>query len=126
MDIHRFFKMILSQNAEELRKYFHGKAIIKWHCTNEIFTLDEYIMVNCEYPGNWNGQIEKIEKSEDTVILACRVFSVDNRDSFHVVSFIKIEDDLIVEMDEYWSNDELVPEWRRKLKIGKQINQIDL
>ncbi len=35
MDIDRFFKTVLSQNAEELRKYFQKNAIIKWHCTNE-------------------------------------------------------------------------------------------
>ena len=52
MDIDRFFKTVLSQNAEELRKYFQKNAVIKWHCTNEVFTLDEYIKANCEYPGN--------------------------------------------------------------------------
>ena len=54
MDIDRFFKTVLSQNAEELRKYFQKNAVIKWHCTNEFFTLEEYIKANCEYPGNWN------------------------------------------------------------------------
>ena len=39
MDIDRFFTTVLSQNAEEIRKYFHKDDIIKWHCTNELFTL---------------------------------------------------------------------------------------
>ena len=99
MDIDGFFKAVLSQNEEELRKYFNQNAMIKWHCTNEFFTLDEYIRANCEYPGNWNGEIEKIEKNEDTIILACRVFTIDNIESFHVVSFIYLEDNLIIEMD---------------------------
>mgnify|MGYP000689076513 CR=1 FL=1 len=51
MDINRFFKTVLSQNAEDLMKYFQRNAVIKWHCTNELFTLDEYIKANCEYPG---------------------------------------------------------------------------
>ena len=121
MDIDRFFKTVLSQNAEELRKYFQKNAVIKWHCTNEFFTLDEYIRANCEYPGNWNGEIERIEENEDTIILACRVFLTDNSESFHVVSFIYLEDNLIVDMDEYWSYDGLAPEWRKKMKIGKRI-----
>lgn len=121
MDIDRFFKVVLSQNAEELRKYFHKNAVIKWHCTNELFTLDEYIKANCEYPGNWNGEIERIEENEDTIILACRVFPLDNSVSFHVVSFIHLKDNLIINMDEYWSDDGLAPEWRRKIKIGKRI-----
>ncbi|WP_234950077.1 nuclear transport factor 2 family protein [Tissierella praeacuta] len=121
MDIDRFFKAVLSQNEEELRKFFHKNAVIKWHCTNELFTLDEYIKANCEYPGNWNGEIERIEEKEDTIILACRVFLLDNSASFHVVSFIHLEDNLIIDMEEYWSDDGLAPEWRRKMKIGKRI-----
>lgn len=121
MDIDRFFKTVLSQNAEELRKFFQKNAVIKWHCTNELFTLDEYIKANCEYPGNWNGKIERIEENANTIILACRVFSRDNSESFHVVSFIHLKDDLIIEMDEYWSDDGIAPEWRKKMKIGKRI-----
>lgn len=121
MDIDRFFKTVLSQNAEELRNFFQENAIIKWHCTNELFTLDEYIRANCEYPGNWNGEIERIEENEDTIILVCRVFPTDNSESSHVVSFIYLEDNLIVDMDEYWSDDGLAPEWRKKMKIGKRI-----
>ncbi|ERT58964.1 hypothetical protein J2S72_001229 [Peptoniphilus koenoeneniae] len=121
MDIDRFFKTVLSQNAEELRKFFQKNAVIKWHCTNEVFTLDEYIKANCEYPGNWNGGIERIEENANTIILACRVFPRDNSESFHVVSFIHLKDDLIIEMDEYWSDDGIAPEWRKKMKIGKRI-----
>ena len=121
MDIDRFFKTVLSQNAEKLRKFFKKNAVIKWHCTNEVFTLDEYIKANCEYPGNWNGEIERIEENANTIILACRVFPRDNSESFHVVSFIHLKDDLIIEMDEYWSDDGLAPEWRKKMKIGKRI-----
>ena len=80
MDIDRFFKTVLSQNAEELRKFFQKNAVIKWHCTNEVFTLVEYIKANCEYPGNWNGEIERIEENANTIILACRVFPRDNID----------------------------------------------
>ena len=121
MDIDRFFKTVLSQNAEELRKFFQKNAVIKWHCTNEVFTLDEYIKANCEYPGNWNGEIERIEENANTIILACRVFPRDNSESFHVVSFIHLKDDLIIGMDEYWSDDGIAPEWRKKMKIGKRI-----
>ncbi len=41
--------------------------------------------------------------------------------SFHLVSFIKLKNDLIYEMDEYWSDDCEAPSWRRELKIGKLI-----
>ncbi|KXB93065.1 hypothetical protein HMPREF3191_00605 [Veillonellaceae bacterium DNF00626] len=36
-------------------------------------------------------------------------------------NFIKLKDDLISEMDEYWANDGEVPEWRLNLRIGAAI-----
>lgn len=121
MNIEMFFDDVISQNKIKLEAYFHKDAIIKWHCTNEIFTVDEYIKANCEYPGDWDGEIERIERTNDTIILAGRVFPKDKSLAFHVVSFIRIENDLIVEMDEYWADDGLAPEWRRKMKIGNPI-----
>lgn len=106
---------------KNLGNFFKKNAVIKWHCTNEVFTLDEYIKANCEYPGNWNEEIERIEENANTIILACQVFPRDNSKSFHVVSFIYLEDNLIVDMDEYWSDDGIAPEWRKKMKIGKRI-----
>lgn len=51
--------VVLSQNEKEIKKYFHKGAYINWHCTKEHFTVDEFIMANCEYPGNWAGENEK-------------------------------------------------------------------
>ena len=48
--------------------------------------------------------------ANSSYILACRVFSADNSESFHVVSFINLENNLIIEMDEYWSDDGLTLE----------------
>ena len=121
MNIENFFDAVVSQNEKELKKYFHKNASIKWHCTNELFNVEEYIKANCEYPNDWYGEIERIEKINNTVILVCRVFPVDNSASFHVVSFIRIKDNLIVEMDEYWSDDGAAPEWRKKMQIGTSI-----
>ena len=41
--------------------------------------------------------------------------------SFHAVTFIKLKDDLISEMDEYWADDGEVPERRLNLRIGTSI-----
>ena len=68
-----------------------------------------------------NGEIEQIEENANTIILVCRVFPSDNSESFRVVSFIHLKDGLIIEMDEYWSDDGLAPEWRKEMKIGKRI-----
>ena len=121
MDVKEFWIDVLKQNREKLISYFHKDAIIRWHCSNELFTVSEYIKANCEYPGEWEGKIERIEKVENMIITAVKVYAVNKCSSFHVVSFIKTENNLITEMDEYWADDTEVPEWRRKMNIGRKI-----
>ena len=57
MNIEQFWKAVLAQDEREIRKYFHAEAYVNWHCTNEHFTVDEYIVANCEYPGEWDGRL---------------------------------------------------------------------
>ena len=121
MDVKEFWIDVLGQNREKLISYFHKDAIIRWHCSNEIFTVSEYIKANCEYPGEWEGKIERIEKVENMIITAVKVYAVNKCSSFHVISFIKTENNLIIEMAEYWADDTEVPEWRHKMNIGRKI-----
>ena len=122
MNINSFWKDVLSQNRDTLPSYFCEDAIIRWPCTNEEFTVAEYVKANCEYPNEWDGEIERIEENGPTVVLAGRVFPLDKSASFHVVSFIRLETGLIKEMTEYWADDGEAPEWRKEMKIGKPIN----
>jgi hypothetical protein len=39
------------------------------------------------------------------------------------VSFIKLIDDKISRLDEYWGDVTEVPEWRRKMNIGETISK---
>ncbi len=121
MDLHCFWNDILSQNRKRLSSFFWDNAVIRWHCTNEQFSVAEYIRANCEYPGDWNGEIERIEESGNTIILVGRVSPKDKASSFHVVSFIRLQEDRIIEMDEYWADDGVAPAWRREMKIGRPI-----
>lgn len=121
MDIREFWKAVLEQNEQEIRKYFHKDAYINWHCTNEHFTVDEFIISNCEYPGNWTGEIERIEKIDGLFITVTRVYLKDKTAFFHVTSFIKISDNKIESVDEYWADDGLPPQWRIDKHIGKSI-----
>ena len=125
MDYKAFWLDVLSQNRERLPSWFHENAVIRWHCSNEQFTVAEYVRVNCDYPNDWTGEIERVEESRNTVILAGRVYPLDRSMSFHVVSFLRIENGKIVEMDEYWADDGEAPDWRREMKIGKPIRNAD-
>lgn len=122
MDLKAFWQDVISQDRENLPSWFCEDAVIRWHCTGEQFTVAEYVRADCEYPGSWTGEIERVEECGDTVILAGRVSPADKSASFHVVSFLRLRDGKIAEMDEYWADDGEPPAWRRKMKIGKPLS----
>lgn len=121
MDVYHFLKAVLAQDAPSIRSFFHKDAYIKWHCTNERFTVDEYIIANCEYPGDWDGTVERVEVLGDLYIAVTKVYPKGKSAYFHVVSFIKTENSKIVALDEYWADDGDAPQWRAEKRIGRPI-----
>ena len=61
IDVKKFWDAVLRQDADKIRHYFKQTSYINWHCTNEHFTVEEFIQANCEYPGQWDGVVERIE-----------------------------------------------------------------
>ena len=121
MDIHHFMKAVLAQDENTIRSYFHKDAYVNWHCTNEHFTVDEFIIANCEYPGDWDGTIERVENIDGLYIAATKVYPKDRSANFHVVSFIRTANEKIISMDEYWADDGNPPKWRLDKHIGTPI-----
>ncbi len=121
MDIVEFWKHVLEQDADKIRAYFCKDAYVNWHCTNEHFNVEEYIRANCEYPGDWTGEVERVEMENSQIITVTHVYSKERTLSFHVTSFFSIEDSKIKSVDEYWADDGEAPEWRKKLGIGNPI-----
>ena len=121
MNIYDFWKAVLGQNEIEIRKYFQNDAYINWHCTNERFNVDEFIIANCEYPGDWEGSVERVETLNDLIVTVVNVYPKGRNASFHVTCFIKTKEDKIVSMDEYWADDGNAPQWRLDKHIGKAI-----
>ena len=121
VDIYQFWKDILAQDAKAIKGYFEKDASIRWHCTNEHFNVDEFIIANCEYPGSWDGEVERIEKIKDLFVTVTHVYTQNRELSFHVTSYIKVNKDKIVSVDEYWADDGMAPQWRLDKHIGKAI-----
>ena len=121
IDVRQFWSAVLAQDEQAIRSYFHEDAYVNWHCTNEHFTVDEFIIANCEYPGDWDGMVERVELLSDLYITATKVFPKDKSASFHVVSFIRTANEKIVSMDEYWADDGNAPQWRLDKHIGTPI-----
>ncbi len=61
------------------------------------------------------------KQKQQAIITATRVYPKDRSTSFHVTSFIKLQDDKITAMDEYWADDSEAPKWRQDMKIGRKI-----
>ena len=121
MDIYGFWNAILAQKAEEIPPYFMKDAVINWHCSNERFTVEEFVRANCDYPGDWAGEVERICEIPEGLVTVTRVFPKDQSASFHVTSFLTLLDDKIKQMDEYWADDGSAPRWRQEMKIGAPI-----
>ena len=86
-----------------------------------MYKRQEFIIANCEYPGNWDGEVERVEKINDLFITVTHANPKDRTISVHVTSFIKVIDDKIVAVDEYWADDGIAPNWRLDKHIGKVI-----
>ena len=121
MDVYAFQRAVLEQRAEDLAAYFTDDAVVNWHCTSERFTAAEYIRANCEYPGDWDGAVERVCPIPEGVVMVTRVYPKDESMSFHVTTFLTLRDDCIASMDEYWADDGTAPQWRRDMGIGQPI-----
>lgn len=127
MDVKNFmieyWQYVASQNERKLINYFHDDACIRWHNTNEQFNVSEFMRANCDYPGNWSGEVERIEQTGNTVITVAHVWTEGM--SFHVTSFFEILGEKIMALDEYWGDDGEAPQWRKDKHIGRPITAND-
>lgn len=123
MDIYQFWKDVLDQNEDAIRNYFDKNAVINWHCTNERFSVEEFIIANCQYPGSWDGEVERVEHIDDLCISVVHVYPKDKSSSFHVTSFFKLDNGKIIAVDEYWADDGDAPQWRLDMHIGTAIQK---
>ena len=115
----QFISDVVQQNANALKNYFTPDAIICWHDSNEQFTVDEYIRANCEYPDTWNGTVQRVEKIDNGMVIVTKIFSDE---SAHLVTaFVQITDGKISRLDEYYSECNDVPDWRKAMNVGKPI-----
>lgn len=112
---------IHAQNWGNLPSYFTQTATINWHNTNERFSVNEFVLANSRYPGDWQIRIEKLMSANQIVISVVQVLLKESGVSFHATSFFQFENGKIQTLDEYWSEDGPPPQWRTELKIGTPI-----
>ena len=101
MDVQKFWDAVLRQDADAIREYFHPDAWVNWHNTSEHFTVEEFIRANCEYPGEWDGEVERVITTDTHIINATHVFSKDGSTSCHATSFIRVVGGKVESVDDY-------------------------
>ena len=121
MNIQQYWAAAVAQDANRMRTFFRTDAIIRWHNTNEQFTVEEFLRANCEYPGTWYGELERAEQLHDLLISVAHIYSLEPAESHHVVCFMQLKDGRIAAMDEYWGEDGAAPQWRLEKAIGTAI-----
>ncbi len=121
MDIQEFITAVVDKNENEMRGFLADELIVRWHNTNEQFTLEEYLKVNCSYPGNWLGEVKTIIPTSEGCVAVVQISSEDGSVKVHQISVIKITDEKIVALDEYYSEDGSIPQWRLDMNIGNLI-----
>lgn len=119
--IHDLLQDVTRQDAARLRARFCEDAQIFWHNTNEYFTRDEYVAVNCEYPGAWDGEVERVEITDGVAVSVARIWEKGGGASFHVTSFYEFREGRIACLHEYWGDDGPAPQWRRDKGVGRPI-----
>lgn len=120
-DIGRYWQDIARQDRKALSAWFWEDARINWHCTGESFSVGEFLRANCEYPGEWACEVERVHEMEDVLVTAVHVYALDKSLSCHAASFFKIKDGKILQLDEYWGDDGPPPPWRQEMQIGRGL-----
>ena len=123
MDFQKYWDAVIGQDAQSMTTFFWEDAQIRWHNTNECFSVSEFIRANCEYPGQWHGEIEHIVNNGSLVITVTHIYNHEETVSHHAVTFFTLKEGKIAGIDEYWGEDGLPPRWRQEMNIGSTIRQ---
>ncbi len=105
-DLQAYWDAVLRQDAQAMETFLAPNAVVNWHC---------------EYPGQWEGEIQRVEPIPGGIAAVVHVYSADRALSFHAVAFVRLTDGKITQLDEYWGDDGPAPQWRQDKNIGRKI-----
>ncbi len=119
MDFERYWEAVAAQDEAALRAFFTPDAVVFWPCTGERFDLTGFLRANCEYPGTWRAETERVTEAEDCTVTVARVYSPESGGSCHVTSFFTLRGGKIAALTEYYADDGPAPDWRRDMRLGE-------
>ncbi len=113
-DFDSYWNAVIEQKAEKMRSFIADDAVIKWVCSDEVFTKDEFIKANCFYPGIWKAERIFFNKIDNLFISVHRVWN-EAGESHHVTSYMEVLGDKLTNLTEFWAEDGTAPAWRKEL-----------
>lgn len=116
--IRELWQAVAAQDAGAMAPFFTRDAEVLWPNSDELFTLSEYLRANCEYPGQWQGEVEQIGPGGSFSIVRVWTEGYTSR----AISFYQWRGDKICRMVEYWGDVAPAPRWRQEMGIGRSLS----
>lgn len=101
---------------EQAAALLHPGFVCDWPQSNErIRGIENYIMVNKFYPGQWRIKIVRLVAGGDEIVseVEVQLTTPQGEAQLHrAVSFFTLRDGKIAHLREYWPEPYLAPDWR--------------
>lgn len=117
----RYWKYIADQDGQLLEKCFCADAQIRLQCTDEEFTVSDFVRVHCERPGKRKVKIERMHRVGETLVTVVRLWMEGT--SYYITSFFQMAGGRVSVLDEYWGENIPAPTWRTEAQIGSPIDR---
>ena len=115
-----YWEHVARKNREAFVGYFHSEAVIYLHDTNEKLTPETYMTHSSEYEGDWQVAVDRIDQLENGQVVTITFHRSESWIGF-ITSFFTLEDGKIIELHEYFSQCDEIPQWRDDLAEHEKI-----
>ncbi len=111
--VQRFWALYQARRWAEAQALLAPPAECLWWATQERFRgADAIVHVNAVYPEGWTIHLLDLQALADGRVLSLVRVDQDGH-SFYANSYFHVRDGLIQQIDEYWSDVQAAPAWRR-------------
>jgi GNAT superfamily N-acetyltransferase len=110
--VRRMWSNFQARNWAAARALLRDDLKAVWWTSGERFeTAGAFIAVQAQYPEGWTIRLIECERLEDGRVMS--LVRVDHDPQvFYATSFFRVDDGLIIGIDEYWATMEPPPAWR--------------
>jgi ketosteroid isomerase-like protein len=111
--VHRFWALYQARRWSEAQALLAPHAECLWWTTQERFRgAAAVVHVNAVYPEGWSIHLLDLQALKDGRVLSLVRVDQDGQ-SFYANSYFHVRDGQIQQIDEYWSDVQAAPTWRR-------------